>query len=251
MPIDPVTKFRVPSGLPGDWTTEYKAFFWHDNEPLAVKFAIEKMTANLLKHHPEHPDYPVYLCPKAGVMGEIAITLRLEAIIAGKRLYSLHLAFKSPRNWVDEDEFFVNSKRTFDYWCGQLKVAGDEIPWDQASAELLEQEVKRTLEAEAAAERAVVDSAPIREVQQQVLEAIRKGGRFYLGHKEGTINIYFNGKDFVRRDEGEDPQFIRYESEEEFLKAMRNFHDWDARKDTYPHSPPEVEVWKFILSKVC
>ena len=250
MPINPKTKFREPSGLSGEWTLEKQTYFWHPDAPLAVKFAVEKMCANLLKHDPASPSHPVYICPNAGAMGEISITLKLEAVFPEQRLYSLHLAFKGSRNWLDEDEFLEKSLHTFNYWCSKLQVPTGEIPWDQASLALLEKEIRDTAAAEAAAASEVVDAAPIEALQQEILAAIRAGKRFSNSHKEGSTCIYFNGHNFIRRDEGDDPQTIIYKTEAEFLKAMRNFHEWEARRDTYPHYPPELAIWQFIQSKL-
>jgi hypothetical protein len=250
MPINPKTKFREPSGRTGEWTLQRQTYFWHSDAPLAVKFATEKMCANLLYRDPNSPVHPTYICPKAGPYGEIFITLKLEAVFPERRLYSLHLAFTGSRNWLDEDEFLEKSLHTFNYWCSKLEVPTEEIPWDQASPALLEKEIRDTLAAEAAANSVIVDATPIEALQQKILAAVRSGSRYYCGHKEGTICFFFSGSNFMRIDEGEDPQTIRFETDADFLKAIWNFYNWDAKRDTYPHSPPDLDVWKFIESKL-
>jgi hypothetical protein len=30
------------------------------------------------------------------------------------------------------------------------------------------------------------------------------------------------------------------------LSFLRSYFDFDARRDTLPHKPPETEIWKFI-----
>jgi hypothetical protein len=250
MPINPITKFNEPTGIPGEWTTQHSTLFWHTGSPLEVKFAIEKLCANLLKHDPKAPEYPAYICPNAGPLGEIFITLRLEAVFPTERLYSLHLAFKGSRNWLLEDEFLEKSKTVFDYWCSKLRVPTEEIPWPQASPVLLEQEIRSTLAAEDEIAARLEDPAPIAAVQQKILAAMRAGSVFRSSNKEGSTRIYFNGTNFARLDEGDYPDSIIYRTEAEFLTAMRHFHDWKARRDTYPHTPPELEVWRFIYSEL-
>ena len=138
----------------------------------------------------------------------------------------------------------------FDYWCTKLKVPTEEIPWAQASPVLLEQEIRSTLSSEAEAASIREDQAPIVELQQKILAAIRSGYVFRQSHKEGSTLIYFNGTHFARRAEGEYPDYITYPTEAEFLTAIRHWHDWKARRDTYPHSPPELDVWRFIQSEL-
>ncbi len=250
MPVNPITKFNEPTGLTGEWTTQHSTLFWHTDSPLSVKYAIEKMTANLFKHDHKSPNHPTYICPNAGALGEIFITLSLEAVFPAERLYSFHLAFRGSRNWLLEAEFLEKSQKVFDYWCTKLRLPTGEIPWPQASPALLEQEIRSTLAAEAEAASKLEDPAPIAAVQQQILAAIRSGYMFRSSHKEGNTRIYFNGRSFVRSDEGEYPDHITYPSEAKFLTAIRHFHDWEARRDTNPHSPPERDVWRFIQSKL-
>ncbi len=250
MPINPKTKFNEPTGLSGEWTTQHSTLFWHADSPLSVKFAFEKICANLLKHDPNSLDHPTYICPNAGPLGEIFITLRLEAVFLTERLYSLKLAFKGSRNWLLEDEFLKKSRDVFDYWCSKLRVPMSEIPWSQASPVLLEQEIRSTLAAEDEIAARLEDPAPIAAVQQKILAAIRAGSVFRSSHKEGNTRIYFNGTNFARLDEGDYPDSRIYATEAEFLTAMRHWHDWNARRDTYPHSPPELDVWRFIQSQL-
>ncbi len=250
MPINPRTKFNEPSGLTGEWTTTRSTYFWHSGSPLSVKFAIEKLTANLFKRDPNSPDSLTYICPNAGPMGEIFITLRLEAVFPTQHLYSLHTAFKGSRNWFTEKEFLEKSIATFNYWCTKLKVPTEEIPWSQASPVLLEQEILSTLAAEQEAAARIEDPIPVATLQQEILADIRAGYMFSDNNKEGTTRIYHNGHKFVRHDEGDYPNHITYATEAEFLTAIRNFHEWHVRRDTYPHYPPELQIWQIIQSRL-
>ena len=250
MPINPKTKFREPSGLTGDWTCQHATRFWHPDTPLTTKFAIEKMCATLLARDQTSPIHPSFICHNAGPLGKNQITLRLEATFPTRRLYSLTLSFNAPRNWYHEDEFLSESLRVFTYWSSKLQIPIEEIDWQQASPALLAQDRNDTLAAEAAAKLQIEDTSPIATIQQTILDAIRNGQYLRSSHKEGSNTFTFSGHNFIRRDEGECPDLITFSTEDEFLKAIRNFHDWEARRHTYPHSPPELEVWKFIQSKL-
>ena len=35
-------------------------------------------------------------------------------------------------------------------------------------------------------------------------------------------------------------------TDEEMIRFLRTHFDWESRRDTYPHKPPELDVWKYI-----
>jgi hypothetical protein len=45
---------------------------------------------------------------------------------------------------------------------------------------------------------------------------------------------------------GESLSVETYASEPEMLAFLRSYFDFDACRDTYPHKPPEAEIWKYI-----
>jgi len=34
------------------------------------------------------------------------------------------------------------------------------------------------------------------------------------------------------------------------FKDLREFYDWWSRRDTFPHRPPELDVWRFMLGQM-
>jgi hypothetical protein len=41
-----------------------------------------------------------------------------------------------------------------------------------------------------------------------------------------------------------------FQTDEELLTCLRNFYDWESRRDTYPHRPPELaRISHKILAK--
>ena len=50
----------------------------------------------------------------------------------------------------------------------------------------------------------------------------------------------------MREDFGLEESLTEFSTDGEMLTCLRNFYDWESRKGTYPHRPPELDVWKFI-----
>ena len=69
---------------------------------------------------------------------------------------------------------------------------------------------------------------------------------FRTVHHEGGTSIYFDGKNFVRSEYGESESFKILGTEDEVLDCIRELYDWESRRDSFPHRPPELEVWGFI-----
>ena len=102
----------------------------------------------------------------------------------------------------------------------------------------MEKETRRASEKE--------DPAPAMAVKQEILTALRSGMSFRTAHHEGGTSIYFDGKNFVRSEYGETESLKVLATEDEALGSIRELYDWDSRKVSFPHPPPELEVWKFI-----
>lgn len=88
-------------------------------------------------------------------------------------------------------------------------------------------------------------------LQQEVLAAMRAGMGFATAHKEGGTHLFHDGRVFVRKDYGDQPNIREtYPSDEAFIQCLRQFHDWNARRDVYPDQPPELAVWQYIRSRL-
>jgi len=73
---------------------------------------------------------------------------------------------------------------------------------------------------------------------------------FRTVHHEGGTTFRFDGKDFVRSTYGVEESKRMFATEEEMFKDLREFYDWWSRRDTFPHRPPELDVWRFILGQM-
>ena len=60
----------------------------------------------------------------------------------------------------------------------------------------------------------------------------------------------FDGKTFVRSEYGEEESVSVLATDDETLDCIRKFYDWESRKDSYPHRPPELEAWRFIQGQL-
>jgi hypothetical protein len=243
------SKFAKPTGLTGDWVDERETFFWHEGNPFAVKHAVEKMTGMLLQRDPADEPHLCYRGGHASGPEPREVRLRFEAVIGSRRLYSLRVKSTSPRNWVTEENHLKAANRAFAYWCSQLPAAAAAgIDWASASAEQLARDERESIALETVA--AFEDPAPINAVQTEILDALRAGMSFATAHHEGGTHLFFDGKVFVRSDYGEDPNTETYPDGAAMLVCLRKFYDWESRRDTYPHKPPELAVWKYIQSQL-
>ena len=75
---------------------------------------------------------------------------------------------------------------------------------------------------------------------------MRDGKSFRAAHHEGGSRLDFNGTVYRYVTYGEEESETEYATDGDVLKFIRNFYDWESRKETFPHRPPEVEVWNYI-----
>ena len=250
MPINPKTKFREPSGRTGVWKATHSTRFWHHLAPFEAKFQLEKLTGILLTRDLNDTSSVTYTANELFVSYRRILHIRLEAALPQQRLYSFRIDTEGDRNWLDEEEFIEETQRVFDYWSGKLNTDVDFFPWAEATAELLARDRQKAIEDEIAAASRTEDVVAITALQTHILASVRAGAIFTRSHKEGSNTLRFNGHRFERCDEGEDPGRESFESDQQFLTAVRNFYDWESRRDTYPHRPPELNVWQYIIDQL-
>ncbi len=94
------------------------------------------------------------------------------------------------------------------------------------------------------------DGEAIRAIQQGILNGLRQGKSFSTAHHEGGTRIRLVGDVFVVADYGESEERAEFRSDESFLARLREFYDWESRRDWHPHPAPELEVWRFIEKQV-
>lgn len=80
---------------------------------------------------------------------------------------------------------------------------------------------------------------------------MRAGMGFFTASKEGGSRLTFDGTVYRRVDYGEEPNLNEsYADDAAMLVCLRKLFDWESRSDTYPHPKLELEVWKYIRSRL-
>lgn len=246
-------KFTKPTDAVGDWRVVREAFFEHEDVPRAMKYTIEKLTAQLLRREPI--DITALALRYSGTSGAgghpSTVRLELKAVGNGKYLYALTSERSAPKRWEDERRFTAECERRFTHWCLQLRVVPAETEWPNAPRDSLERAILEMVAAEDAAARSVEDPAPIVAVQRQVLDALRSGMGFFTANKEGGSHLFFDGKVFRRNDYGDEPNLSEACADEAaMLACLRRFYHWDAQRDAYPHPKAELDVWNYICGQL-
>ena len=120
---------------------------------------------------------------------------------------------------------------------------------DGASPERFRQVVEETTARErqiASQPPSLEDRAAILAIQEAILTRLRQGKYFFTAHHEGGTHIKWIRDRFVFQDYGESDDREEFTAEAPFFERLREFYDWPARFDWLPHTPPEIEVWRFI-----
>lgn len=232
------------------WEQRRQIHFWHEDNPFVVKHLIEQMTGTLLHRDLNDTGRLTYLGTSAAGNCKHSLLLRFEAVIESRNLYSFHIESTAPRQWVSEESLRRDANRASDYWSSKLNIPQQEIAWADASPALLLQRQQECLAMEAESARLVEDPKPIAAIQQDILAALRAGKVFRTSHKEGGTTLSFRGSSFLREDYGEEPNRRTYPTDEAMLVCLRNFYDWESRRDIYPHRPPELDVWNYIRNQL-
>lgn len=246
MPLNPKTKFYEPCDLEGVWTQSYEMMFWHALAMPAVRIEMEKMTGVLMQRTGDakyHSDSKLVYVRRL-------IDLEFVARSPKRRLYKFTLNFEGDRKWIEEDKFHAEAKRISEYWGGKLTVASEPVMMSVMSEELKAEDMAAIEESERVKVPTEAELQAVRALQMHVLSMMHQGKEFSRHHKEGfSILRYRNGK-YEYVEGGEWESYKAYESEEAFLAGVRQYFDWEVRRPTYPHSPPEVEAWKYIIEQV-
>jgi hypothetical protein len=211
------------------------AYFWDQRAPYAVKHDIERRTGTLLERDPAQTQPLVY----AGRwVGHGPIELRLEAAMLNGTLYSLRF------------DALTDFGERFRDWLLNLAVADDPQHVEFGLTPRYQELVRMTLAFEA--QRAAIreDDAAIADACQAVLRALRSGKRYQYtaGGPEGIRRILIQLEDglLVKRETGEQETVETWPTEHEMLAFLRAYFDFAACRDTFPHKPPETEIWKYI-----
>ncbi len=224
-------------------------YFIEQDAPEKLRFRMEKMMARLMSLDTADEASVTYRADCSLVTSlRRDLTLRLEDVLAEGYLYRITLDAKGEKNWYDEAEFLKEVDPVFEYWTRMFRKAN--APGDSRNEDAIERARKTAMIADAASLPTPEDLQAIAALQNQILSTIQRGGRFLSSNKEGNTSFHYQSGGYVRLDEGDYPDRIRFADETAFLKAVRQFFDWNAKRDTYPHSPPEVEVWNYIFNQI-
>jgi hypothetical protein len=246
-------KFREPTDAVGDWHVVRRACFEHEDAPSAAKYAVEKMTKQLLQREPLDRVAPVLRYAGTSGAGGYPSTVRLElvAVGGGRHLYALTSEGTAPRRWEDEQHFTAMCERRFERWCAQLRIVADQPAWPGGPRSPLEPCVIQVVAAEEAAERVGEDMAPVFALQARILDALRGGAGFVEAGKEGRTQLFFDGTVFRREDDGDGPdRSAAYADDASMLDCLRHHYDWEANQGSYPHPQPELVVWQYIQARL-
>jgi hypothetical protein len=229
-----------------NWTKGYSTYFWSSSDPFEARFGVEKTMRLLLASVKAQSPQLTYSGSDDPPFIGREVQLRFEAAIPNGNWYSLHVNAWVPRTWYTEAEFLDNADKSFAFWIRSLQTAPTLGLLDAASRELYDQRVHEAMDKEARRADEKEDPAPVMALKEEILAALRNGMSFRTSHHEGGTSILFDGKSFVCSEHGEVESSKILGTDDEALDRIRQLYDWESRKESFPHRPPELEVWGFI-----
>lgn len=178
---------------------------------------------------------------KAKVVGaQYDFELRFEAAMLLKNCYSLRVATSWAKQAATHHDYYRKTADSwFSHWTRDFTPANPPVA-DAGSSARYEKICAASLNAEAH-----LDTVPA--VQQTILAEMKRGTSFATSHKEGGSIIYWRNGSFAKTDYGDYPGHQNFPSDEEFLKFLRQFYDWETSKNTHPKKVSEFVAWKLIL----
>ena len=233
------------------WSKSSRTYFWDPRSPFETKFQIEKMTGILLKREPNPESNLTYSGTSNPPTLGYNLKLVFQSALPKRNWYSFEIEAWVPRSWYSETEFQSKADRAFDYWTRNLPSSPNPKSVEEGSGDLYFQRTQEAVEKEK--QESIMkpeDVAEIQVIQKSILNGLRKGKSFRTAHHEGGTRLFFDGANCVRRDYGEEESTKKFQTEKEFLDCIREFYDWESRRGTYPHRPPELETWKFIQQEL-
>ena len=222
-------------------TTTSAKFLLHFNDhrpPHTIQFALERDLMTLFAISMENER--LIMTASAKIVGaRYDFTLHFEAAMPQHNCYSLCVE----TSWADaaathHDYYRKTAGSRFEHWTRDLQPA--EPPDADGAPERYQAICLASLNAEAH-----LDSIPA--LQQAIVAAMKRGGRFTTSSKEGDTNFRWSGDRFVRTDVGDYPGTVVHASETEFLDMLRKYYDWETSRNVYPEKVSELVAWRLIL----
>lgn len=169
--------------------------------------------------------------------------LRYVAALKQANHFSLH----TEASWADADKvhndyFRKTSDSWFRLWTRELQSAP---PPDlkENIVERYERECAATLHAQQH-----LDS--VFAVQRAIIAGMKSGGTFGTSHKEGGTNISWRVDYFIRSDYGDYPDTKIFRNENEFLKMLWQFCQFEVTRHAGKQGLSELDTWKLILHRM-
>jgi len=219
-------------------SAKFLLHFRDQRPPHEIQFALERDLMTLFATSMQNER--LTMSAKANVVGgRYAFTLRFEAALPVINCYSLCVE----TSWADaaathHDYYRKTAGSWFEHWTRDLEPA--DPPDADDAPERYQAICLASLNAEAH-----LDSIPA--LQQAIVAAMKRGGRFTTSSKEGDTNFRWSGDRYVRTDVGDYPGTVVHASETEFLDMLRKYYDWETSKNVYPEKVSELVAWKLIL----
>jgi hypothetical protein len=207
--------------------------------PQEIQFQLERALMTLMP--PGIEEGKLACRANAKITGaQYSFLLTYQAALPKTNCYSLRVqaswAHMAP---MHHDYFRKTSGSWFELWTRDFQRASPPSA-NEHSAERYRQVCEAALNAEAGLNS-------IEEIQQAIVAAMKHGASFATAHKEGGTNIRWHNGRFVRSDYGESEERNEFASEQEFLKFLRQFYDWETSRNVYPNKVSDFEAWKLIL----
>ena len=223
------------------------SYFWGHRLPHELRLYLELRSGTLLQRQSQNP--LTYVGLRYGFVPGL-MQLRFEGCPDGKLLYSFGFDAAAGSDSRAEARCAADAERAFQYWLEGMALAGVPRESDLARDEAYESVVSKTLDFEAAESETLAlqenDQLAIVAAQQFVLAKLRTGARYAISHHEGMTTLGMHEGVLMRRDSGEVSMVETYLTGSEILTFLRSYFDYDARKGSIPHKPPELKIWNYI-----
>jgi hypothetical protein len=232
--------------MPNNWTFRVEACFTDARPVLDIRYDVEKRVNRLLADDTERAGMLAFRGHERSYTtpGGTTIELRLEAAYDSQNLYVLQLDADGSGDPSKEKTWEENLRRALARWTSGLALTEHRAPSSpDRYREVVEETVAHEMER---ASHTHDDDEAIRAVQEAILDGLRHGRSFFTAHHEGGTNIRFLSPNFVIQDYGESSDREEFSSSAAFLARLRQFYDWESRREWSPHAPPELEAWRFI-----
>lgn len=170
---------------------------------------------------------------------QYTFVLRFEAAGASCHHYVLHMKGDWAAQPATHHEYFGKTVVSwFELWTRGLQPA--PVPSHRGDRTRYDELVRAGMVAEA-------QLSTVPAIQAAIVDALRRGASFRTAHKEGGTTLRWENQRYIRSDYGESSDQQVYPSEAEFLKALRQFYDWETSRNVYPAKVPDLDAWKLIF----